>query len=750
MPSRRGAMPVRRAQPSKRGPGSKRRLRRAMVSDYPGARAAAPFDTMFLALLLCLAIAPDGRPADVAGALAQLASPSSEERRLAQRWLSAHLTSTDYPALAEAALAGDAEVRGRIVHALAADERHLGLCALLSVERSPELAALGQRATTEMLVSWFDTAECDPTPRGEIDNELRGAFAGVDRLRVEDEPLEVTLERIARLADARREDTPRPVDVTLVLDPAWSEPAPARSRPAKPGPIDVQGGFDALVVAAARKAGAQIDLYGWDDDRPWMLVGALPSGEPRAGSECIVGWIRDVLVHADKPRGAASARALAALGWPAAIAWLEQRWSTHNDAGALQGLVVAAGRGRVAPALIRADSVRALLALADSQRTQADPASQRRADETIRALLAIGGIGHGGDDLAAVASEGWREAVAARRVNRMAIFAMLGRAPLEVRTALRAQLAARIRPDAPRAEIDERLAALRVLAATAGADEPPCALADPVVLLRAASVRNQAREFLGWCWRLDVPIATEWLTPDLDPQAREALLAHWLEKGGKSELERAVQMIVDGLAQPDMELSRGELLRRAAQDGARVSVESALRQARESAGSKRALAIDRLAVHAGVLAPDRAAALIEALTAQPRWSAADWVVAGALLARPEAPVGPDFLVNPEDALQRLFLERLRAVVAELQAAPPASPPADLAGLEAGWVRGAERAVVDLRARGDDTGAKLMLQRLRVALQSCQHPVRRELFFGHWPAASRASRDLASLEPWLGS
>src|SRR5262245_53945147 len=97
-------------------------------------------------LALCASLPALGSPDEFREHLAQLSSPRADERAAAERWLEAHLVLERYPELAETALAGDAEVRGRLVRVLAADTRHLGLALELCAEKDSGLAALGREA----------------------------------------------------------------------------------------------------------------------------------------------------------------------------------------------------------------------------------------------------------------------------------------------------------------------------------------------------------------------------------------------------------------------------------------------------------------------------------------------------------------------------------------------------------------------------------------------------------------------------
>src|SRR6185503_11636124 len=106
---------------------------------------------MIGALLTLLLLARAG-PDEFTDQLARLGAPRSAERAAAERWLQAHLVFERYPELAAAALAGDAEVRGRIVRVLGSDARHLALALALGAEKDATLGALGREAVRAAVV----------------------------------------------------------------------------------------------------------------------------------------------------------------------------------------------------------------------------------------------------------------------------------------------------------------------------------------------------------------------------------------------------------------------------------------------------------------------------------------------------------------------------------------------------------------------------------------------------------------------
>src|SRR5262245_14842894 len=91
------------------------------------------------------------RAADVARSLGALSGDSAADRARAERTLSAIVTWDDFDALRRAALAGDAEVRQRLVEVLATDERRLELAARFAADDDARLAELGRDALGELV-----------------------------------------------------------------------------------------------------------------------------------------------------------------------------------------------------------------------------------------------------------------------------------------------------------------------------------------------------------------------------------------------------------------------------------------------------------------------------------------------------------------------------------------------------------------------------------------------------------------------
>jgi hypothetical protein len=133
---------------------------------------------------------------------------------------------------------------------------------------------------------------------------------------------------------------------------------------------------------------------------------------------------------------------------------------------------------------------------------------------------------------------------------------------------------------------------------------------------------------------------------------------------------------------------------------------------------------ERLALLAGVPLFGTVPALTEDLLQRADFAAADWQVAGALLALPGG-----------DAAGQLLVERARQEIADWVEGDP--------GMEADWVEGCRRALDDLRARRDDPSAEELLKALRISTRRSAHPLRRVLIENPaWPlSADRRARSL---------
>ena len=369
----------------------------ASVPYRAGRRKRGTLPSAAMPLLACILLlaAADG---DTGAWLAKLRSPSSVERASAQSWLARHLESGDVDLVRAAAASGDAESRRRLALALADDDAHVALAVSLAADAAPQAAALGRDALEERLARW-----CPGWTRGGLDRSatLRGVRVKGDRAiavdpRTKDRRLDLAVDQLVRFA---------PGAVPIVLDPdlALSE----HPREATSATV-LQGSFERVLDELVRLHRADLEGFAVEreddpeasDDaasepdgprRPWILVRRAVEKENRRGTDRMIDWCVEIARAGEPARRSACARALAATGWSGGIAWLEQRAFAAKDEAALDGVLLAAARGQVAPSLARPEIVRDLLA--------------RPSDERARAVAAAGPIGPKGEDLGAVVAE---------------------------------------------------------------------------------------------------------------------------------------------------------------------------------------------------------------------------------------------------------------------------------------------------------------------------------------------------------
>jgi hypothetical protein len=624
-------------------------------------------------------------------ALEGLGSDSAEQRWLAERWLATHLERPDFARVARVAVGASAEVRARLSSALAVD-KNLSLAALFATDSEAGLRALGEEAVARSLARWYGTDPPTQAARNELGAFL-AAFPPTHVLPPSTERAAVVLERIARVVDARQEERPESDAVALVVGPElWGDTG-------TPSPADepLQPGFGGLVAAVAGRHGVRLRGFGLAGRRPVVLV-ERGAGTERGLFASAVEWVR--AVEGSGPLAAGSARALAALRWPAAMCWLEERWAA-GDGAALEGLVLAAGQERVAPWLFQPDTVRALA------RRLVDPGTpEYQRDELLRALIALGGTGAGGVDLSPALLTEWAQQGGLASIACARVHAAWSRAPEELRSTWRGWLEASP-ADARERGRGERLAALHALAATGG--RVPLTLGDGAGLLVEAREEGVVDAALAWMASLGAALPPEWLAPDAPLDVRCALLEHWL---ARDEPERAVSLLGE-LARSDVDTLRlaQVLARQRARQGAlglrRVVLGADLTDAVRA----------RLLLLAGAPLPGSAPGLFASLEAAPALSPIDQRVLGALVGLPEG-----------EGYSWRLLDLVKSALANVTQARPGS-------MEDDWVLSCRRAVDDLRARGDDERAHDFLDELRMATRSTLHPLRRALQSqpgGSWP------------------
>jgi len=511
-----------------------------------------------LPLVLVLALAPAfgaevpatsaGRE-DVGSWLERLGSARAEERERAQRWLGMHLESADYPAFATHARGADAETARRLALVLASEDRHLELAVLLLGEGERELAAIGRAAFDDLVRHWCPGASDELARRQTVIRALVQRAETHYREPTRYEELGTVVEGYDRLLD---------LGVPLVLSP----------RVAEREQVVAGGEGDALSLLENLCSGHELAYGGvgeWSGEEPghsaWILIAPKSGVESLRGTDQLARWCKEV--DAGGPLAAPSARALAATAWPAALAWLDRRWSERGDENALEGLLTAAARGRVGRSLQRAAGRAALLARADraldveelrlerlEDAGRRSSPSRRRAERVGRALVAAGPVTLGGGGRGFDPFEGWGELDDAQRWLRLHVVEGQGAGSDQERDFVRSLVEA----------VDAGPPALRFQALRALAVWPP------VDGLRVAGLR----ELLTWAFArgLERELRVVLDSLDADPTAGElgaGRVAHgwlagwWLQRGEPVQAARELRAALEGAPTPELAAWSGRL-----------------------------------------------------------------------------------------------------------------------------------------------------------------------------------------------
>jgi len=643
---------------------------------------------LVLSLLPCVAAFDD-----VAQWLERLASPSATERERAQRWLSGNLRSTDLADVAEAVRAGGLEVRLRVSDALAAEDRHLELCVLLATDLDPAVREAGRAAVREMLTRWNpalaapEEAQRTLPPRwAELATRTLSVDLGAGSLADQ-------VDRLARLGGGPAE---------LVLDPSLD---PSIARPPTPqrlvDPL-VTGTWGEVLGLVLRQHRVTYEVLGHAESAmgaelgiPWVRL--CKQGGERSGDAGVhmVRWCEGVVRELDPAWNAACARALAASGWPAAVQWLEERWQLRGDEAGLAGVLLAAGRGRVAPALTRPDVVRRLLADVDRALAAADPGAARRAERVARALAAAGPTGIDGEPLTPVGLAGWEALSAASRWVRLVAIEGAGRGDREAAARAAAELA---KSGAPAL----RLQALRALVACREPGDARPAVGDPAGLFRWAAEHGWAPEVGRLLGAVEARVPPGGWALELGESARRAVLEWAVAVAEESSFRAALE---PALAQALSLEGAARELRRLAGLGQGERLRGLLSAARAAADPRDVARWTRLELRAGLAGPDVARAELERIGAARRTSE-DLLDLGTLAASPEDLGG-----------------RARQVLlAELET------DADSQALLAAFARALEV----LRAARLDSAADELAAQLRKAALERDHPLGAVVMAPDWP------------------
>lgn len=636
---------------------------------------------------------------DVRAWLDRLRADSAAERARAQRWLGRHLAEADLDLVRAAAATGDAEVRQRLALALADDDKHVSIAAQLAASGDASAAEVGRSALVESIARWSPGWTKPSLPREETLAKLAESLQPLDAPvvaidpRVDEKRLDLALEELARLV---------PGAPQLVLDPAWARTGAPRdsSSPRWPS-TEIEGTFERVLGELLTLH--QADAEGFDPpgaegelSRPWIRVRRPLSTTHSSAADQVAAWCEGLLREPDPSRRAACARAIASTGWPAGIAWLEARWRAGSDDAALDGVLLAAGRGLVAPSLARVEVqgalYRSLRAAAVGER--ADPA---RADAIARAIGAAGPLGPAGEDLALLAVQDLL--ALSPREQWLRLVAVEGMRPVSA--------------DAPRS-IDALLAApgtppavafqaLRACSAIRGANLPAPSVRDAPAILAWADTAGRADECARLLASLGVPPPSgargptrsfaelEWTVATGDASAAAGLLlalAAPVVHGGIG---------LEALARP----MRSWVLRGT---GARLEAAIAAARAIEGADADR---LDRLALLSGAASADLRARL-RALAMTPPSSREDLLCVAALAA---APGGDD---------ARRVLVRSVTTYALLD---------DV-------VAALDLALSLLRAARDDLAERDLIQSVRRVARDGPPELRLRFLVGTWPVEER--------------
>jgi hypothetical protein len=664
---------------------------------------AVPSGALLLALLAAL---------DTRSALAQLSAPRAEERLAAERWLATHLDPVDFPLLAEAAGKAELEVQRRLERALGGDDRHFALAALLAREYEPGPRELGEHALEQMAARWWGAERAlDAASWRSVLDALSGRSPQAWSLRPAAASLDLVLDRLARLAAVEVVLDEGSDPPALVLDPLlyaepWEPPLEAAQRAR-----EVAGDLAELLAAAAGAHGASFVGFGLEGPHPWILVLEPADAGRLGGAQLCVRWAREALEYPDAPRGRGAARALAATGWPAALAWLEERWLEARDRNALSALLLAAGRGRVAPALAIEGAVDRLLEAADGALRSNARERTSSAGEILRALAAMGPLGADGSDLSARVVQGWESATPQERRLRLLVLQGMGHAP----EAFRAELKRTLGEPAAGLDPSLRVELVRTLSATLasaplGGDRPatPLALAQPAQVLEAAyraGRAGRAGELVRDLARLGVRPPEE-AGAALEGDLRGFVLEWWLEVGEPSSAARLLEpFVLDERSTPSRELAR-RLAERAAR-GELAQLQRLFDAVAERLGEGERRSLERFRALSGALPPELHEALLRELVEDgPR---EDLAVVAALTAGPAGEAARE--------------ELLRAV----------SRADGRGGLDAELAAAFERALVELWRSGQDGTAARVRTRLIALLRTAQpQPWWDGLNQGTWP------------------
>ncbi len=666
---------------------------------------------MHVGLALALLIFTLAPGEDARTRLEALSSPVAAERVAAEHWLAERLSPQDYPLVAGFLPGADAEAQARLAQAVGASDAHLGLAALLSSDDAPNVRRAGEQALRRMLARWDGAAPAEALEGERVWEELRGRFEGLFALELGAADLDEQLELLAREAPVFVAEGGVTRRMALALDPVLFE-ALARARaeaggaPRRAGQWR-EGSLEALLRALADSGKASVRAFGLEGDAPWLWVHSMPADATSGAVELVRSWCRGVLLGRERTRGEAAARALAQCGWPAAVPWLAQLWLERGDVNALSGVLVAAGRGRIAPALLQTAALDGLLAEFERrERDEQGPRWERFRREFAAALARFPQHTLEGDEVSArVAQWAEREPASSARVQAaLEIFRGLRTAPAAWRERV-AELAS---------TGSEARDVLRALGAWAELVQEPCTprtlRLDPAHLAEWLASRRDA-ELLEQLERLCA-------VPPADEAARSALRgaeasvrALWIEAllCPGAPIEAAAAFVRDWIDEPVALEPLGERLSQRVRRGDGRSVARLLELARAGTAERSAERARTLSLLAGTMPMLERQRWFELLSAKRETSDEDWPLLGALALAGGSPLYAEFV-----------LERAQRAVAA--GAAPDGP----------WAQAFAQAYAGAAGRGERELVERLRRELWLSVRRARHPLQERMEREEWP------------------
>ncbi len=647
-------------------------------------------------------------------ALADLSSSSWAGRERAQGELDALLEPEDLTLIAEFLEAAGAEPRLRLESVLGTSARQLELCARLASEPDPALRALGERAFLGAISEWWERPMLPARALSQWSKEVDWNVLARFSARLGARSLPAEFEQIVRVAGPGVRTKARSASVHFALDARLA--LAAKLHASGDAPDDTSGessGFLELALELARHHDAKYFAFALESEHPFVVCVDAARGRPKDGGWLLLEWSRAVVQGQDPSLRAANARSLASTGWPAVLQWFENAWLAHGDEAALEGLLLAAARGRVAPGLARPNGFARALAFLDR--------AAARGDRELVLLAALGlgqvpiGIGEKAQFLRLIAEPG-ADAEALQQSGRLALVAGLGLASPELRASLVSQSAA---DDQPAAALPyDTLEVLRTLAAT---EPPSVSVQSPELLLRAgtawieaARARAEFRLPLGWLRAARIAPAERLSDPTSLPshwgnRERWAVIEWWLAVPPGSDLAQvgpvhARAHLTSWLssATPSAQIEFGRHVFLARHCGVPAPWEELLDPRADAGPPDGRPEAEIWALVAGLLPPARESILIEhvlaPLTGPSELAAAPyWVLSLAAAG----------CAGPSGQTAREFL--LRALAARVAALDASEPGAALASALAEWGDGLELAISKLRYAREESKAQALLR-----------------------------------------